>query len=305
MSAPLRPSARAGDFARLFILGDPVLHSLSPEMQSAALAHEGLRGAYVPIPVRARALGDALGALERLAFLGGNVTIPHKENIVALLAGVSDRAAAIGAVNCLTRGRGGFVGDNTDGLGFLDAVESRGGLRLRGRRILLVGAGGAARAVLHAAVEAGAAEVLILNRTVARARALARDAANWGRTTVAAAPLAEVASLSERRGAAAHRERFDVVVNATSLGLRAGDRSPVSSALLGGARVACDLVYARRETRFARAARASGIRSIDGIEILAAQGRRSFETWFRRAPTREFMTREARAAWTRRQSRSA
>jgi len=302
--ARVRPAARPGEFARLFILGDPVLHSLSPEMHAAALAHSGRRGAYIPIPVRARALAQALDALDTLGFLGGNVTIPHKEKIVPLLAGVSERAAAIGAANCLTRTRGGFAGDNTDGLGFRDAVESRGGVRLRGGRILLVGAGGAARAVLHAAVEAGAAEALILNRTMPRARALARDAAAWGRTRIAAAPLSDAALLVARNGGGAAGERFDIVVNATSLGLEDADRSPLTGGVLRCARLACDLVYARRETRFVRAARAIGIRAIDGIDILAAQGRRSFENWFGRSPTARFMAREARTAWARRQSHS-
>ncbi|MFN0150681.1 MAG: shikimate dehydrogenase [bacterium] len=299
-----RGTPRAGQFARLFIIGDPVLHSLSPEMQAGALARSGLRGAYVPIHARPRDLANAVRALETLGFLGGNITIPHKEKVLPLLVRVSERAAAIGAANCLARGRGGFVGDNTDGLGFRDAVEARGGARLRGCRVLLVGAGGAARAVLHAAVEAGAAEVLIVNRTMGRARALARDAAAWGSARIAAAPFSDLAALAAARRGGGARERFDIVINATSLGLAPTDRSPLPVGVLRCARVACDLVYARRETRFVHDARANGLRTIDGIDILAAQGVRSFESWFGRAPTRQFMVREARAAWTRRQSHS-
>lgn len=212
-------------FAALFLLGDPVDHSLSPEMQARALAWAGIRGAYVPVRVGARGLRSAVDALARLGFAGGNVTVPHKERALALVEEATERARAIGAVNVLARawgrgggragrdvrgrsdvrggsgsgirgaagGRGGFRGDNTDGEGFLDALRERAGIGPRGRRVLLLGAGGAARAVLHALLEAGADEVLVLNRTPARARD-ARASRTGPSTSRALSPAAPRAS---------------------------------------------------------------------------------------------------------------
>ena len=313
--------AQRFDYAALFIIGDPVMHSLSPEMQGAALASAGIRGSYVPVRVAPARLADALEALERLGFAGGNITLPHKERVLPLLASVSDAARAIGAVNCLTRTRRGFVGDNTDGPGFLDAVERRRPGILRGGRVLLLGAGGAARAVLHAATSAGAAYVLVLNRTASRARRLARDAGRGiggaagrgrdgmrgvrgvNRTLVEGGALADAARLAAGRGRTA--ERFDVVVNATRLGLDGRGGMPVPAAVLARARLAVDLVYTRGETALVLAARARGVPVIDGIEFLAAQGRLSFERWFGATPEWSTMLKGARSAWKRRLSERA
>jgi shikimate dehydrogenase len=337
MSAnPTRSRARRVkriDYAALFIIGDPVMHSLSPEMQGAALARAGIRGSYVPIRVEPARLAKTIEALERIGFAGGNVTLPHKERVFPLLASVSETARAIGAVNCLTRTPRGFAGDNTDGPGFRDAVERRRPGLLRGGRVLLLGAGGAARAVLHAAGSAGAEYVLVLNRTASRARRLARDAGGGAggaaargrvardardargtrsarsvrsgkRTLVEGAALAD-ASLLAASGRGRAAERFDVIVNATRLGLDGRGGVPVPASVLSRARLVVDLVYTRGETPFVAAARARGVPVIDGIEFLAAQGRLSFEHWFGAAPDWSTMLRGARSAWKRRLSERA
>lgn len=289
------------DFAALFILGDPVSHSLSPEMQSRALAWAGIRGAYVPVRVDAADLGAAVRALARLGFRGGNVTVPHKEGVVRHLEGVTARAGEIGAVNVLVpagrrRGGGGFTGDNTDGLGLLDALRVPGGLTPAGRRALLLGAGGSARAVLHALIEAGAREVVVLNRRAARARGLARAARAWGGLArVTHGSLAEAHAWRRREG-----ERFDLVINATSVGLR-GEAAPlVPWPVVAGARVVVDLAYGRRETGLVRGARRRGVRVVDGLDVLVGQGRLGFERWFGVAPPWGLLAREVRAAWRRR-----
>ncbi len=301
-------------FAALFLLGDPVDHSFSPEMQARALAWAGIRGAYVPIRVGARDVRSAVDALGRLGFVGGNVTVPHKERALALVDDATARARAIGAVNVLARararrrgsggsgrGRGGaregFRGDNTDGEGFLDALRERAGIRPRGRRVLLFGGGGAARAVLHAMLEAGAREVLVLNRTPARARALARASRAWGaRARVAHGPL----DLARALARDAARERFDLVVNATSVGLRGERAALVPEALVARAGAVADLAYGARETRLARDARARGVPIVDGLDVLVGQGRLAFERWFGVTPPWGVLDREVRAAWRRR-----
>jgi shikimate dehydrogenase len=301
-------------FSALFLLGDPVDHSLSPEMQRRALAWAGIRGAYVPIRVGARELRAAVEALGRLGFVGGNVTVPHKERALALADGVTERARAIGAVNVLfgagggravrggrrrrgAAGRGGFRGDNTDGEGFLRALRERAGIAPRGRRVLLLGAGGAARAVLHAVLTGGAAEVLVLNRTARRGAALARAARAWNaRGRVAHGPLALAAALARP----AERERFDLVVNATSVGLRGERAALVPAALVGRAAVVADLAYGARETRLVREARARGVRVVDGLDVLVGQGGLAFDRWFGVSPPWGVLEREVRAAWRRR-----
>jgi shikimate dehydrogenase len=295
-------------FAALFLVGDPADHSLSPEMQAAALAWAGLRGAYLPFRAAPRDLAATLRALDRLGFRGGNVTIPHKERALRLMGVASARARAIGAANVIARGPRGFAGDNTDGAGFVDALRARAGLGVRGRRVLLLGAGGAARAVLHAAVAGGAREVVVLNRTPSRARRLARAARAWGgATAVAHGPLGDAARAAATapppagRGARA-AARFDIVVNATAHGLRGEPDLIVPRPLLRGAAAVVDLVYAEDPTRLAREARACGVRLVDGLDILAGQGRLSFARWFGIAPPWRVMLSEARAAWARRRS---
>jgi shikimate dehydrogenase len=291
-------------FAALFLLGDPVSHSLSPEMHSRAMRWAGARGAFVPIRVGARSVGASLEALARLGFLGGNVTVPHKERVLPLLGRVTGRAREIGAVNVLasraSRGRrpgGGYEGDNTDGQGFLDALRLRAGFAVRGRRVLVVGAGGAARAVLHAVVGAGAREVVVLNRSAARSRSLARAARAWGGATrVADGPLSAARDWARPRGG----ERFDLIVNATTVGLRGERSTVVPQAVIAAARVVADLPYGARETHLVRSARRCGARVVDGLDVLVGQGRLSFECWFGVVPPWETLAREVRAAWSRR-----
>jgi len=287
-------------FAALFLIGDPAEHSLSPEMQGRALAWAEIRGAYVPFRVEARDLRARIEALERLGFRGGNVTIPHKERALRFLDGATEEARAIGAVNVIARRRAGFVGDNTDGRGLADALRERAGIGFRGRRVLLLGAGGAARAVLYAVIAGGAREAVVLNRTPARAHALVRAATAWGGATrLAHGALAEAAALARdanRSKSGAGGSPFDLVVNATSVGLRGERALLVPPGLLSRPRVVVDLVYAVRETRLVSAARAGGAVVIDGLDVLVGQGRRSFETWFGIAPPWGVMAREARAA---------
>jgi shikimate dehydrogenase len=284
-------------FTSLFVLGDPVAHSLSPELHARALAWAGLRGACNPIRVRAAGLPEALDALAALGFHGGSVTVPHKGAAAHLVSAMSNDARRIGAVNCLTRRGAGFVGDNTDGAGFAAAVARRGGGRLAGRRAVLFGAGGAARAVLHALVRARASEVLILNRSDARAAALAAAAREWGRRTcVTHAPLAQTAAVAREHA----RRPFDIVVNATTVGLAAPGRSIAPAALLRGARVAVDAVYSKGETRFVRDARRHRACVVDGLDLLVGQGRLAFRRWFGRTPPWDLLEEAVRAAWRQR-----
>lgn len=251
----------------LTLLGDPVGHSASPEIQNAAFEAADVDGVYVAVRCGGEDLPGFMRGLAR-AGGGGNVTIPHKEKAATVLDVKSEAVRRTGACNTFWSGDDGRLhGDNTDVEGFRRAARSFLDGGASGVRALLLGAGGAARAALLGLLEEGAAQVSIYNRTKERARAVARR--------IGGHEVEVVTLLRHLEGRA-----FDLVVNATSLGMRPDDESPVDFGMLGRAGAAMDLVYGRHRTAFVAAADAAGIRSIDGMEMLVQQGAVSFERWW-------------------------
>lgn len=252
----------------LTLLGDPVAHSASPEIQNAAFREAGVDGVYIAVRCAADDLSGFMHGLAR-AGGGGNITLPHKEKAAALVDMPSEAVRRTGACNTFWGVQGKVHGDNTDVDGFRRALRIFLDGSVQGIRALLLGAGGAARAALLGLLDEGAAEVLLFNRTSERARAVAR---RIGGQRARVVPL-----VSGLEG-----ERFDLVVNATRLGLDPHDVSPLDFARLGRAGAAMDLVYAREKTPFVRAAERHGVRSTDGMEMLVQQGAVSFERWWER-----------------------
>ena len=252
---------------RLVLLGHPVVHSLSPAFQNAALRRAGIPLEYEAIDVPPGELAT-IAALLAEADGAGNVTVPHKSAFAGLCARRSPVAERVGAVNTFWTEEGALIGDNTDVGGFEAAVRERFGEPRAGSRVAVVGAGGGAAAVL-AAVERWEG---------ARARVFARR-------TAAVAPL--VARFSRIATAAPDQrtalEGATLVVNATPVGLE-GTHYPVDPALLPSTADVYDLAYRRGETPWVHACRARGLRAADGIGMLLAQGALSFERWFGRAP---------------------
>jgi len=259
----------------LTLLGDPVAHSASPEIQNAAFREAGVDGVYVAVRCAADDLSGFMHGLAR-AGGGGNITLPHKEKAAALVDVPSDAVRRTGACNTFWGVDGRVHGDNTDVDGFRRALCVFLGGPAKGIRALLLGAGGAARAALLGLLDEGAGEVLLFNRTSERARAVAR---RIGGQRARVVPLVQ----------GLEGERFDLVVNATRLGLDPHDASPLDFARLGRAGAAMDLVYAREKTPFVRAAERHGVRSTDGMEMLVQQGAVSFERWWGRAAPIEAM----------------
>lgn len=250
------------------LLGDPVAHSLSPTFQNAALRAAGLDGVYVAL----RSDADAFAALlHGIAAAGGagNVTLPHKERAAHLVHCPTDAVRRTGACNTFWLHKGRLHGDNTDVHGVASAVSALLGQPAHGARVLLLGAGGAARAALCALLDQGVAEVVIHNRTPARAAELVRafEGAN-----------AKLSLLNRPERLAA--SPFDLIVNATSLGLRAGDALPLPADLALRAGAGLDLVYAPNETAWVRHLRGRGIPAADGLEMLLRQGAAAFERWW-------------------------
>ena len=263
---------------RFALLGDPVRHSISPAMHRAAFDVLGLDAEYTA----RRTAPDEVGPIMRGADLaGGNVTLPHKLRAARALARPSAAVRATGACNCWWRRPDGeLAGDNTD-VGGLHTAVSRFGFQPRGARVLLLGAGGAARAAVHALLEGGASSVEVLNRTPARAHAL-RDRA-LAHATDADRAAGRVAD-AVRVVAAPHAgTTYDLVLNSTSLGLSSGDPLPLEldrGAVGARFSAAFDMVYAAGGTAWVRHARALGIRATGGLDMLVGQAALSLERWF-------------------------
>lgn len=249
----------------VYLLGHPVAHSLSPAMHNAAFRSLGLPHRYETLDVTADALPAVVERIRSGEVLGANVTVPHKEAVLKLVDTWDGPTAEIGAVNTLSRTPDGkrVMGSNTDAVGFAYAIRD---LPLDGARVLILGAGGAARAVLAVLLERGA-KVSITNRTAERARALARSLAHpvdREPTVVAWAGRNDVAAV-------------DVVVNATSLGLHGED--PLTGAVLRPELVIVDLIPAAVATPLVRRARVAGATVIDGLPMLLQQAASSFRIW--------------------------
>jgi shikimate dehydrogenase len=259
------------------LIGYPVEHSLSPAMHNSAFAALSLNWCYVPLPVHPERLGEAVAGLRALGFMGANVTAPHKEAVMFYLDEVTPEAQAIGAVNAIAMSsavvrEGRSVGYNTDWQGFLTAL-SEGGFDPQGKRAVVLGAGGAARAVVYALAQAGA-QVAVLNRTLARAESLVRDFSPLFPSYLRSLPLTP--QTLEERTAEAH-----LLVNTTPVGMWPEvDRSPWPEDLaFPGHLTVFDLVYNPRQTKLLRKARAAGAKVIGGLGMLVHQGAVAFEIW--------------------------
>ena len=266
------------------VFGWPVRHSLSPPMHQAAFDALGLDWVYVPFAVTPERLATAVRALPALGMAGTNLTIPHKEAALALVDEIDPEARAIGAVNTITVLEDGRLhGMNTDADGFLESLRMDGGFDPAGQSVALVGTGGAGRAMAFALARGGVSVLRLINRTVEKAERLKADLRAYG------APCSiEVV----QRDSAEERDvlrRTDLLVNATSLGLRPGDALPADPALLPPAAAVYDAVYRPLETPLLLAAKARGLRTIPGLGMLARQGARSFERWTGRRPDVDLM----------------
>ena len=246
------------------IIGNPVHHSLSPAMHNAAFASLGMNCVYVPLPVKD--LQSGIVGLKALGFKGVSVTIPHKEKVMQYVDVLDPVAAKIGAVNTLVFGNreddkdNSIYGYNTDWVGANRALQEK--VNLNGARVLLLGAGGSARAIGYGLLEAGA-EIVIANRTANKGKKLA------GVLGCDFCPLDDL-----------QRVEADVLVNTTSVGMTPEvDRTPITKGLLPGFKVVMDIVYAPLTTRLLKEAGEAGCEVVNGLSMLLYQGAAQFEMW--------------------------
>ncbi len=274
------------------VIGSPVAHSLSPLLHRTAFAALGLGDTWrsFAFEVGPGAAAGALDDMRRAGVTGLSVTMPHKADVAALVDECSAPARRLAAVNCVVNQGGSLFGANTDGEGFVSSLVRGAGFDPAGRRCLVIGAGGAARAVVLALADAGAAAVAIVNRTPERAY----------RAAGLAGPAGSVVTLTDGSVAAAVAVA-DLVVNATPVGM-AGVAQPgspewlVPPVLLGQGQVAADLVYAPRPTPWLRDAAAAGATTLDGLGMLVHQAAAQLVLWTGMEPPVEAMWRAAEAA---------
>jgi len=252
------------------IFGYPVEHTFSPGMHNAAFAKMRIDACYVPFAVSPDHLGDAVNAVAALGLRGLNITVPHKEKIIALLDELSEEARLIGAVNTVQILDGKLIGHNTDGRGFIRSLRENAGFNPKRRTVLLIGSGGAARAVGFSLALAGVRKVFLSDVDAAKADTLARDIRK--KTGIDAVAVA-VDSLSEAAAAA------DCLINATPLGLKKTDPLPFKKDFIQKRHLICDLVYNPAETALLKAAKDRGAKRLPGIGMLLYQGVIAFEIW--------------------------
>jgi shikimate dehydrogenase len=255
------------------IAGWPIGHSLSPRLHTYWIDEHKLDAAYVPLAVRREDFAAAVALLPKLGFRGLNVTLPHKETAFALAAERDEAAAATGAVNTLVFEGGGVIGKNTDVAGFVGMLHDAGLKSLAGKTAAVIGAGGAARAVVFALTKLSAARVMIANRTAAKAEELAKHFAGRDVSPV------DMASLEKNLGSA------HLVVNTTSLGMTGQPELALDLAPLAKDAVVADIVYRPLETPLLAAARRRGLKTIDGLGMLLHQAVPAFHAWFGLEPT--------------------
>ena len=260
------------------IFGDPVAYSLSPRMQNAAIQASGLDAVYVPFNVTAAQLCDAVKAIRAMSLRGVNLTIPHKETSCDLVDELDASAQMIGAINTIVNDNGRLKGYNTDGPGLLMALKQELGCDVAGKRVLLLGAGGACRAALVALCQAKVAWVGIANRTGRRSKRLIEEfSAKFSGTAFAEYELGS--SLLKTCD-----EPVDLLLNTTAVGLKGEDFGfPVVDCLKPSGSV-FDMVYTPESTMLLDQARKRGLAAVDGLGMLAAQGEGAFSLWFGQAP---------------------
>ncbi len=258
------------------ILGWPLDYTLSPVIQNAALRNVGIDWVYLAWPVHPESLDAAVGGLRALGAMGANVTMPHKEAVIAHLDQISGDARAVGAVNTIQTVGGQLVGHNTDVDGFAEFLQADVGWDASGKRALVLGAGGAARAVVRALDDLGAVEVSIAARRPERGENLL-SLTTGGAGTVVSWPEAET-----RAG------EFDVVVNATPVGT--GDGNPLPEASFREGQLVVDLVYAPPATALVEQARRQGADAWGGLGMLVHQAAASFRIWTGQDPPIEIMS---------------
>lgn len=277
--------------ARLSVFGDPVAHSKSPAFQNAALRAAGIDVSYVKIHVPPEKSRDAFRALPKAGFLGTNVTIPHKAAALEAVDEADDYARRSGSVNTVVVQGDRLLGFNTDGPGLVRALREEFSVDLRDLRVVLLGAGGGAgRAIAVQCAVESCERLVLVNRTLDKARALAAELEPFFRSDRLVGPIERIQAIPfEYEALRVQLANADLVINATSVGMHRTDAPLIPSALLTPNLLVFDTVYAAGQSRLLEDAAAAGARGANGLSMLLHQGALSFEIWFNRPAPLEVM----------------
>lgn len=255
------------------LLGYPLGQSLSPKMQNTAFEIYNLNKIYIPIEVKTENLETVVSGIKKMNFDGFNITKPHKIEIIKYLHEIDDNAKCIGAVNTVTIKNGILKGYNTDGTGFMKSFEENTGEKIYGKNILILGSGGAARAISLTLALNKAKKIFICNRTYEKAVNLAVEINKLAEDCCVAIPMVyeEIEKASKMS---------DVLINCTSIGMYPNiDVSPIDKGLLNKNLIVCDIVYNPRKTKLIQYAEELGCKTVEGLFMLLYQGVEAFELW--------------------------
>ena len=276
---------------RLGVLGDPVAHSLSPQMQNAALGACDIHMQYARFHIRANELRSALLFLRRLHFIGVNLTVPHKIAAFTQIDEADESATRAGAVNTIRVRDEKLIGSNTDGEGFLRAIRTEFSIDLRDLRVMIIGAGGGTgRAIACQCALENCERLVLVNRTLEKANALAEQLRPFFSGPRVLGPTARIEAVAWDESAMRMQlADIDLIVNATPLGMNPSDPAPVPARLLAPHQIVFDCVYGSSKTALLRAAEEVGARGANGLSMLLYQGALSFSIWFNREAPIEAM----------------
>lgn len=282
---------------RLGVFGDPVAHSLSPQMQNGALKHCGIALQYARFHILPDELDEALQLIRDLEFVGLNLTVPHKIAALGLLDEIETEARAIGAVNTIAVENGKLRGANTDGRGFSRAVRADFFVDLRDLGVLVLGAGGAGRAIARQCAKESCERLVIASRTFEKANALAGELRDFFTDPKVFGPVPRLQAIAWDEAAIRFQiAHVDLIVNATSLGLDHSDPPPIPARLLAPHLMIFDTIYAKNQSPFVSAGLEAGARTTNGLSMLLQQGALAFEEWFHRPAPLEAMARALESA---------
>lgn len=255
----------------LAVIGDPIEHSLSPEIHNTLCRHLNLNYVYVPFKVSAANLEDAIKGFKAAGIAGFNVTIPHKNSVIRWLDDISLEAKLMGAVNTVKLTAGRLEGFNTDGTGFIRSLKSEN-IEVKGKKIVILGAGGAARGIAIKMAMEGASDIIIINRSTEKAQEISR---------IINQNINKVAKADSYHSLHDHGKNCDILINTTPLGMSPNENScPVEDlCFLSESTIVCDLIYNPRKTIFLRKAEEKGCKTVNGLGMLIYQAVEAFEIW--------------------------
>ncbi|WP_276607962.1 shikimate dehydrogenase [Bacillus sp. BHET2] len=261
------------------VIGDPIAHSMSPLMHTSAFQESGVEATYVKFHVKKEDLPQAIHGIKALGIQGVNVTVPHKEQVIGLLDEIDPLAEAIGAVNTIVNENGKLIGYNTDGLGYVEGLKNIADDQLETKAMLVIGAGGAARAIYYSLASLGVKRIDVTNRTAERAEKM-----------IASCPFALNSAFLALEEAETNLHHYDVIIQTTSIGMFPHiEDSPLTIKQLKPGSIVSDIIYNPLETSILKQAEEKGARTQNGLDMFVYQGALSFEKWTGTFPSYSIM----------------